>query len=288
MCQLSHLQVQLSSKLTNTLLVDDITRIGIIDPFIEKDAESMIETMDKCKKLGSVFDLNRGLHAYRVDGYGQSAFGAGVQTKRDQEERSYHSPTKKNKSYLPEIRGRDVFWLSHQTSGEFISYGKWLAEPREPRFMMNPKLVCRKTLGNILSLALIESAAWIDQSLYIILHPENDIAQLKFALAILASALGAWYFRTKYAIYEINCTHGIQRRIFKEFPLPKFENKIVATVDRLRDIEGEIADAKIDSDRQRLANEKNILVDRLDYQVFAAFNLTAQQGSFVRDAVGRR
>ena len=158
--------------------------------------------MDKCERLGSVFDLIRGLHAYRADGYGQSAFGAGVQTKRDQEERSYHSPTKKNKSYLPEIRGRDVFWLSYRTSGEFISYGKWLAEPREPRFMINPKLVCRKTLGSILSVALIEEPAAIDQSLYIILHPENDMAQLKFALAILASALGAWYLRTKYAIYD--------------------------------------------------------------------------------------
>ena len=46
------------SKLTNTLLVEDVTRIGIIDPFYQKDAESIIETMDKCERLGSVFDLN--------------------------------------------------------------------------------------------------------------------------------------------------------------------------------------------------------------------------------------
>ena len=80
----------------------------------------------------------------------------------------------------------------------------------------------------------------------------------------------------------------VYKENLQEFPLPEFDKEIVATVDRLLQIEGEIADAKIDSDRQRLANEKNILVDRLDDQVFAAFNLTAQRGAFVKDSVGRR
>jgi predicted type IV restriction endonuclease len=274
------------SALTNTLLVEDIKRLGIVDPFYQRDAEDIIRRMDKCAGLGRTYDLNRGLHAYRPDGYGQSAFGAGPQTKRDQEERSYHSATRKNKTYLPEIRGRDVFWLHHRTSGEFIAYGKWLAEPREPRFMTSPKLVCRKTLGNVLSLALVEEPAAIDQSLYIILHPQNDTAQLNFALAVLGSSLGAWYLRTKYAIYD-KLHPWYTKKNLEQFPLPKFDSKIVATVDRLLKIEGELPLAKIESDRHRLENERNILVDRLDAEVFAAFGLTATQGAFVRHAVGR-
>lgn len=276
----------LESALTNTLRVEDINRLGIVDLFYQREAEDIIKNMDKCTGLGRTFDLNRGIHVYRTDGYGQSAFGAGTQTKRDQEERSYHSPTKIDKTYLPEIRGRDVFWLHHRSSGEFISYGKWLAEPREPKFMMNPKLVCRKTLGNVLSLALVEAPAAIDQSLYIILHPQNDDAQLKFALAVLGSSLGAWYLRTKYAIYD-KLHPWYTKKNLEQFPLPKFDLKIVATVDRLLKIEGELPLAKIESDRRRLENERNILVDRLDTQVFTAFGLTATQGAFVRRGVGR-
>ena len=272
--------------LANTVSIADVTRIGIIDPFYSKSAEKIIQKMDECKKLGETFEINRGLHAYRSDGYGESAFGTGAQTKKDQEERSYHAPSKMGKAYLSEIRGRDVFWLSYRTSGEFIKYGKWLAEPREPRFMLNPKVVCRKTLGNILSAALIEEPAAIDQSLYIILHPSNDTDQLKFALALLSSSIGAWYLRSKYAIHD-KLHPWYTKKNLELFPLPRYDPNIVATISRLSEIEVELASAKIEYDKRRLESEKRLLVDRLDDDVFKAYRLTDEEGTFVREAVGR-
>jgi hypothetical protein len=72
------------------------------------------------------------------------------------------------------------------------------------------------------------------------------------------------------------------------FPLPAFDAKTVATVDRLREIENEMPLARIESDRHRLENEITIFVDRLDDEVFGAFNLMTAQGAFVRHAVGRQ
>jgi hypothetical protein len=46
--------------------------------------------------------------------------------------------------------------------------------------------------------------------------------------------------------------------------------------------------ARIESDRHRLENEITIFVDRLDDEVFGAFNLMTAQGAFVRHAVGRQ
>jgi hypothetical protein len=179
-----------------------------------------------------------------------------------------------------------VAWLSYMTSDQYISYGTWLAEPREPKFMMNPKLVCRKTLGSVLSLAIIEEPAAIDQSLYIVLHPDNEISQLKFAAGVLGSALGAWYLRSKHAIYD-KLHPWYTKRNLEDFPLPDFDSAVVKTVDRLIKIEREFSLAKIDTDRRRLANERSILVDRLDQQIFTAFGLSAAQGKFIRQAVGR-
>lgn len=273
-------------NLTTKLNVEDVKRVGIIDPFYSKEAEIIIRKLDRSAKLGETFELNRGLHAYRADGYGQSAFGAGPQTKHDKDLRSYHSNSKKNKTYLPEVRGRDVLWLDSGFSGEYISYGKWLAEPREPRFMMSPKIVCRKTLGNILSLALIEMPAAIDQSLYIIIHENNDTNQLKYALGVLGSSIGAWYLRTKYSIYD-KLHPWYTKKQLETFPLPAFDKKIVQTTERLIDIITEYSNAKIPADRTRLVTEKNVLIDRLDEEVRIVFQLSIEEMNYIRRAVGR-
>ena len=138
--------------------------------------------MDKFAKLGEIVFLNRGIHAYRTDGYGKSAFGKGPQTKKDKEERSYHSKLRDNRNYLPEIRGRDVFWFRYRYSGHYISYGDWLAEPRDPQFIKSPKIVFRKTLGPILSVAFIAEPAAIDQALYIAISKSGNDSILKFCV----------------------------------------------------------------------------------------------------------
>ncbi len=79
----------------NILEAQDIKRRGIIDPRYSKQAENIINCLQDFNPLKAVLDLNRGLHAYRTDGYGTSAFGNGPQTKRDKDERSYHADTKK-------------------------------------------------------------------------------------------------------------------------------------------------------------------------------------------------
>ncbi len=161
-------------RLINKLAIADINRLGIIDPGHSAEGESIVAHLDTFQKLSSIVLLNRGIHAYRTDGYGQTAFGSGPQTRRDKDEKSYHSDRKIDKTYLPEIRGRDVFWCRYEYSGNYISYGEWLAEPRDPKFIINPKVVFRKTLGNIMSASFVREPAAIDQSLYIAISKNND------------------------------------------------------------------------------------------------------------------
>jgi hypothetical protein len=80
----------------------------------------------------------------------------------------------------------------------------------------------------------------------------------------------------------------VREKNFALFPLPASDAKIVATLDRLREIENEMPLARFDSDRHRLENEKTIFVDRLDDEVFGALNLTTAQGAFVWHAAGRQ
>jgi hypothetical protein len=102
---------------------------GIIDPHHSVGAELVIALMEhESSRLDNYIKLNRGIHAYRTDGYGKSKFGDDPQTKKDKEMRSYHADHAIDPTYLPELKGKDVHRFSFRASGQFLSYGSWLAD----------------------------------------------------------------------------------------------------------------------------------------------------------------
>lgn len=268
-------------KKINDLNVADINRLSIVNPYYDPQFEKIIKRIDRnFDGLGKKVRLNRGLHAYRTDGYGKSAFGNGHQTKEDKDKRSYHSPTPLNKTYLPEIRGRDVFWIDYRHSGEFISYGDWLAEPRNSEFMEKPKVVFRKTLGPILSAAFIEEAAAVDQALYIAISKDGETEVLKTALGVLITPLGAWYLRTKYAIYD-KLHPWYTKKQLEEFPMLSSSPEIVKIVDALKVVIEEEKQVKLEADRRRLKIKMEMLRDDLWNTVAEAYGLSDKEKSLI-------
>jgi hypothetical protein len=116
----------------NTINPTDALERHLIDPRRSVDADRAIlaiESGSQC--LESRVEINRGIHAYRTDGYGQSKFGPGPQTRADKDTASYHATTALDKTYLPELKGKHVGRFIYTPSGQYVSYGQWLAEPRE-------------------------------------------------------------------------------------------------------------------------------------------------------------
>ena len=272
-------------RLSNKLAIADINRLGIIDPSYSPKANAIIEHLDKFEKMSTIVTLNRGIHAYRSDGYGRTAFGGGgTQTKRDKDERSYHSPIRKGETWLPEIRGRDVFWARYRYSGMFISYGPWLAEPRDPKFIQRPKVVFRKTLGNILSAALVEEPAAIDQSLYIAISRDDDLEVLKFVLGITLSSLGAWYLRTKHSIYD-KLHPWYTKKHLGDFPIPDFNMSTVSITDQIIRCQEELSEAKTEIGRRQADRELSVHRKELDSVVFRSFGLSEEQQNLILSAI---
>ncbi|HEY3777778.1 MAG TPA: N-6 DNA methylase [Rhizomicrobium sp.] len=259
----------------------DVKRLGIINPFYSPESEVVLQKLEAAPALRGRYEINRGIHAYRTDGYGESKFGRGAQTNRDKEERSYHSKTRRDTTYLPEVRGRDVGWLRYEGSGEFVSYGKWLAEPREPKFITSKKVIARKTLGNILSCAFVEEPAAIDQSLYIIISKTNDTGDLKHLLGILASDVAAWYLRTKFAIYDL-LHPWYSKKQLEELPVPTQQGHIVADVERLEGAIFAHAAARIETERRMRSDEISRARLALNEHVFELYGLTRDDVAVIR------
>jgi len=247
---------------------------GLIDPRHSAASEKIVAKLEShSEPLETFVRLNRGIHAYRTDGYGQSAFGRGSQTTRDKEEQSYHSDKKANGTYLPEIKGKDVGRYTLTPTGVFISYGPWLAEAREPEFFLNPKLAIRKILGRKLSGTFVAEPMALDQSLYVAISERKDEELLKHVLGVLLSAIGAWYFRTKYSIYDTLYPWYTKKQL-SQFPMKPKNPKLVQLVDAMLALNSRLAFARTDQERTALQRQINAADRQIDQVVYQLYGLT--------------
>jgi type I restriction-modification system DNA methylase subunit len=137
-------------------------------------------------EVGNVFDVTRGINPYDIY-TGQS--------KEVIQSKAYHADSPKDSTFVPELRGKDVSRYNYIWNGsDYISYGDWLAAPRNPKYFTGKRIMFREILGKNFVCTYIDEDFKIDRSLYIAKH-ENENYDCKYALTILASKLMAFYFR---------------------------------------------------------------------------------------------
>ncbi len=257
---------------------------GMIDPRQSSISEALVAKLEMgSEPLEKFAEVNRGIHAYRTDGYGKSKFTSGPQTKRDKEAQSYHAKEAIDTTYLPELKGKDVFRFEHVPTGNYLSYGAWLAEPREPKYFRNPKITIRKVLGRKLHGSYLADSVALDQSLYVLISPANDVRQLKFLLGILLSSIGAWYLRTKYAIYD-TLYPWYTRKQLVAFPVKSDRarhDKLVMLVEKMLALTPKLRAAKTEAEKATLQNAVSKTDHDIDALVYELYALTPHEIALV-------
>lgn len=221
---------------TNTEVTDYINNDFIFKHFIHQDnfrkndrmifsvemnteKQSIIDLIRvNTVELGDIFDVTRGINPY--DKYtGQS--------REVIESKAYHADFQKDETFVPQIRGKDVMRYNYEWDKKsFISYGNWLAAPRNPKYFTGKRIIFREILGKNFVCTFIEKEIKIDRSLYIALH-QNECYDCKFVLSILASTLLAFYFRNVNNEFDI-LFPKIRLTEFKKLPI-----KIIPNIDQL-------------------------------------------------------
>jgi type I restriction-modification system DNA methylase subunit len=149
-------------------------------------AISQIESVSS--ELGGMYETIRGVGPYHHNHQEQHII----------EERAYHSDSQEDESYVPELKGKHLSRYNINWEGDtWISYGDWLAEPREKRFFEGKRLLLREILGKRFEVAVIEEEFVVDRGIYIALQGDQSV-DLNFTLAVLGSAAPVFWFREKY------------------------------------------------------------------------------------------
>ncbi len=144
------------------------------------------------KLLGELTIITGGYKPYQV-GYGKSVDGDFPQTKKDVENWVYHSDTKIDDSYFPDIKGSNIQHYYIKPNTQWVKWGNWLMSPKKLEDFINPKIVVREVTGLKLNSSYDELGYFTNDTTHIIRGCESET--LKYLLSIINSKLIGWYFR---------------------------------------------------------------------------------------------
>ncbi|MEO0043815.1 MAG: hypothetical protein RL329_3263 [Bacteroidota bacterium] len=107
--------------------------------------------------------------------------------------RIWHATTQKDDTYKQELKGADVARYRLEWNGElWISYGKWLAAPRESKFFTNPRILVREIVDKSLFCTFTDKEYYNTPSLINVIQKDTNI-NLIYVLGLLNSKLIGWY-----------------------------------------------------------------------------------------------
>lgn len=247
---------------------------------ISKEAQNVLEHIQKnSTPFDSLCEFSVGIQAY------DSHTG---QTKETIEGRVYHAIKQVNKTYKKELNGNDVgrYTFAWQP-GNWISYGEWLAHPRQKRFFEGPRILVREitSSGEHIINASYAEEDYINYKtiLNILLRPQiaEKEYSIFFFLGILNSLFISWFFKKNSNKLITQTFPRVSILDMKRFPVKEinFSNKtekqnhdkLVSLVARMLSLNKELPQAKTPQSRTQL--ERQIAhtdsdIDRLVYELY--------------------
>ncbi len=233
-------------------------------------------------KLENFAKITRGVHSYRIGGYGKTAFGNGPQTSRDVEERPYHSKTYRE-GYRPFVRGRDLHRFTPVTPTEFVKYGEWLAEPRSPEFFQGYRIYSRKILSERLLVTLEANDSVSDQQVYITL-PTKNTPSAPYLAGVLGSKFISFFIRSFYN--EVNDAFPqIKVGQLKSLPIPFKEtvsskathDNMTSLVEQMLSLNKYLQEARTPHEKTALLRQIEATDRQIDALVYELYGLTEEE-----------
>jgi len=172
-----------------------------------------IKTSSNC--FSDYFDIITGIKEYQV------GKGSPPQSQLDKDTLRFNADYKKDETFQPELRGKNVLRYGVNWTNEYVSYGPWIAEPRGSKFFEGEKILVRQIPSSKSLIAgYTEQNFIIDQSAFIAKRKAGGQINLKFALALLNSKLLFWFFQNENNEFD-ELFPKIKSKEFKALPIPE-------------------------------------------------------------------
>ncbi len=238
----------------------------LFDIFVTEKDRVIIKLIEQePQRIKDFFIVSRGIHPYRRDGYGKSKYTEGYQTEKDYKNRSYHEKEKIDETYKLELKGRHIFPYYTINSNVFVSYGKWLAEPRKKSLFIGKRIYTRIILGKkgLISTIIDNNSNYIADQSICVANPINSEISLDFIVAQLNSKLLGYYLRLKHNEFD-NLFPKVKMYQFKNLPIVTNESNEKMEILKIIKQITSLKNKDIDADIFKLTNN----IDNLIYKMY--------------------
>ena len=234
------------------------------------------------KTLSHFAEMFYGIKAYQV------GKGKPPQTKEILEAKPFTSSRKKDATFLPFFDGKhisryELLWEQNN----WLKYGNWLAEPRQPQKYEGEKILIRKIVGKTLIATYVPDTSYCNTLLFV-LKIKNDIdIDYKYLLGLLNSQFIGWFFRKKFQISKEDTFPQIMIRDILQFPIPNTDKdqsvKMVVLVDQILSLHKQLASANTDHDKTVIQRQIDATDRQIDQLVYELYGLTEEEIKIVEE-----
>ena len=167
-------------------------------------------------ELHTLATVSTGIKAY------QKGKGKPVQTEIIKRDRVFHSDKPKNKTYAKYLQGIDVKRNLLEWSGEYISYGDWLAEPRRSVNFNSSRILVRQIpskMPHMINAVYVEDYYINDINSMVIFNAEKN--EMLYILGVLNSKAVSFWFNKTFDKMQRGIFPQFKVNELKQFPMPK-------------------------------------------------------------------
>jgi len=242
-----------------------------------KDKSAILDKVgEKAKPLSDFAIASTGLKAYQI------GKGKPTQNSTNKNSRSFHSDERKNETYKKYLEGRDVCRYYLGWSGEYLSYGDWLAEPRKsvpfngarilirqipspPPHSINAVFTNKEFLNDINSMVIFDFKC-----------------EALFLLAALNSKITTFWFANTFDKFQRKTFPQFKVKELATFPIPKAsqaeQGKIAKKAEMMLGLHKQLQAIHINTDtHNKIKNEIEKLDHEIDHEVYKLYGLTDEE-----------
>jgi hypothetical protein len=212
--------------------------------------------------------------------------------------RAFHFDHKHDATCGKWLSGKDVNRYSLDWSGEWLSYGSWLAAPREPRYFTGPRLLFREVPGRdkrIQATAAKEETFYHGHSITPFKpHSENPHSYL-YLLGLVNSKLLSWYGQLMLPNFGKDIFPKLNPQDILKLPLRPIDftisteksnyDQIVDAVDQMLTYHEKLANAKTPQEKTFLERQITATDAQIDRLVYDLYNLTPEEIKIVEASI---
>jgi len=183
--------------------------------------------------------------------------------------RAFHFTYKKDDTCGKWLDGKNLNRYSITWDGNWLSYGSWLAAPRERKYFEGKRILFREVpgKGKKIQASIIEDEYFYGHSISPFKPNDNQINNLEYFLGIVNSNLISWFGNLTLSNFGKEVFPKLNPNDIKELPIPKnleFQKEISKNVSMIIKLKSQ--NAKVDT------SDLEIEIDQMIYKLYGLSN----------------